>query len=60
MIPNNQNVNGSTVSTLVTIRNHGLNPVYIRAETPQLHLLAFTGLNGQRIRVHPLICRDVG
>ena len=32
----------------------------IRAEVPQLHLLTLTGLNSQRIRVHPLIRRDVG
>jgi len=50
----------SNVSPLVTIRNHSLNPVNIRAEVPQLHLLTLTGLNSQRIRVHPLIRRHVG
>lgn len=48
------------VSPLVTIRNHSLNPVNICAEAPQLHLLTLTGLNSQRIRVHPLIRRNVG
>jgi len=46
-------------SPLVTIRNHSLNPVNIRTETPQFYLLALTGLYGKRIRIHPLICRDL-
>jgi hypothetical protein len=33
--------------------------MYIRAEAPQLHLLALTRLYGQRIRIHPLIRRDL-
>ena len=52
--------NMSKPSPLVTIRNHSLNSVDIRAEVPQLHLLTLTGLNSQRIRVHPFIRRDVG
>ena len=47
------------VSPLVTIRNHGLNPVNIRAKAPQFHLLALAGFNGQRVSIHPLVRRDV-
>lgn len=47
-------------SPLVTIRNHGLDPVNIRAKAPQFHLLTLTGFNSQRISIHPLIRRDVG
>jgi hypothetical protein len=49
-----------SVSTLITIRNHSLYPVNIRAKTSQLHLLALTGLNSQRIGIYPLIRRDIG
>ena len=31
----------------------------IRAEVPQLHLLALTRFYSQRIRIHPFIRRDV-
>jgi len=47
-------------SPLVTIRNHSLNPVNIRTEAPQFHLLALTGFYSKRIRIHPLIRRDFG
>lgn len=33
--------------------------MYIRAEAPQLHLLALTRLYSQRIRIHPLIRRNL-
>lgn len=32
----------------------------IRAEAPQLHLLALTRFDGQRVRIHPFIRGDVG
>ena len=43
----------------VTIRHHSLNPMNIRAEATQFHLLALTRLYSQRIRIYPLIRRDV-
>ena len=50
-------INASTVTlTLVTIRNHRLNPMHIRAEVSQFHLLALTCFDSQRICIHPLAC----
>ena len=34
--------------------------MHIRTEIPQLDLLAFAGLNSQRICIHPLIRWDIG
>lgn len=50
----------SQESPFVAIRNHSLNPMRVRAETPQFHLLALAGLNSQRICIYPFIGWDVG
>ena len=42
-------------SPLVAVRDHSLDPVHVRAEAPQLHLLALARLDRQRVRVHPLV-----
>ena len=44
----------------VTICHHGLDPMHICAEAPELHLLALRRFDRQRVRIHPLVRGHVG
>lgn len=44
---------------IVPVRHHRLNSVHVRAEAPQLHLLALARFDSQGVCVDPLVRRDV-
>ena len=47
------------VLSFIPIRHHGFNPVHVRAEAPQLHLLALARFDRQRVGIDPLVGRHV-
>ena len=44
---------------VVSVRYHCFDSMYVRAEAPHLHLLAFARLNSQRVRIHPFTNRNI-